>query len=151
MGTLRELCKNFDIFFTGELFILDFRHMGMLGEDRREGDHEDVTEVLHDAEKEDEAPHRWLTGGPRRDVSKDHRRRDPEGKGGEVHPERLAWGQCEKQWSLHQKSRETNPRGGRGSETEGSPAVKKTPHCWSGRWSTGRENPRSQPPYIDRR
>ena len=120
-------------------------------ERRREGDHEDVNEVLHDAEKEDEAPHRWPIGGPHSDVSKDHRRRDPEGDGGEGHPERLAWGQCEKQWSSHQKSRETNPRGGLGSETEGSSAVKKTPHCWSGRWSTGREDPRNQPPYIDQR
>ena len=45
-------------------------------ERRREGDHEDVKEALHDAEKEDEAPHRtgksrgWPIGGPHRDVSK---------------------------------------------------------------------------------
>ena len=126
-------------------------------ERRREGDHEDVKEALHDAEKEDEAPHRtgksrgWPIGGPHRDVSKNRPRWDPEGEGGEGQPEQPAWRQCEKQRSSHVKSREMNSRGGLGNETEGSPAVKKMSHCLRGRWSTGREDPRSQPPYIDRR
>ena len=125
-------------------------------ERRREGDHEDVKEAPHDAGKEYEAPHRTgksePIGGPRSDVSKNHPLRDPEGEGGEGQPERPAWEQCEKQWSSHVKSREMNPRGGLGNETEGGPAVKRTPHCCpSGRWSTGREDPRSQPPHIDRR
>ena len=105
-------------------------------ERRREGDHEDVKEALHDADP---------IGSPRSDVVKNQSLRDPEGEGGEGQPEQPAWGQ--KQWSC----REMNPRGGLGNETEGSPAVKKTPHCPSGRWSTGREDPRSQPPHIDRR
>jgi hypothetical protein len=58
----------------------------------REGE-DGKNEGLHDAEKEDEAPHREPIGGPPRDVSKDHCRQDPEGDGGEGHLERLAWGQ----------------------------------------------------------
>lgn len=113
--------------------------------------------MMPSAEKEDEAPHRTgksrslLIGGPQSDVTKIHPRLDPEDKGGEGQLEQPAWGQCEKQWSLHVNNRKTNFHSGLGNKTEDRPAVKKTPHCLSGRWLIGREDPRSQPPYIDQR